>query len=102
MPLLVDAAALLSQRHRVWCRCHCCILTARSDYFAALLSRSELSSSETKDYGGDTEPSSETGWCFCCKRDQVWGCCPSLFSVSGIEMDIIVSQLVDVQASSIL
>ena len=25
------------------CRCHCCVLTARSDYFAALLVRSELS-----------------------------------------------------------
>ncbi|CAL5223847.1 g6430 [Coccomyxa viridis] len=42
-------------------RCHCCILTARSDYFAALLSRTELSCSETKDQAGDSEPSSETG-----------------------------------------
>ena len=36
-----------------WCRCHCCILTARSDYFAALLSRSELLAADTAQQGED-------------------------------------------------
>ena len=51
----------LLQEQQFRCRCHCCILTARSDYFAALLSRSELCSSDMKDQGGDAGPSSQSG-----------------------------------------
>ncbi|CAK0738830.1 hypothetical protein CVIRNUC_001099 [Coccomyxa viridis] len=39
-------------------RCHCCVLTARSDYFAALLVRSELSAAKAAPPAGSSGPGS--------------------------------------------